>query len=91
MFLLQESSLLELPNGSFYARDVKAVKTNLTSETLNSDVKSVLKADVKVVRRSMRLSCLLFLYLTLKSSRDGLNVLDDFNVSNLKTGNFSTH
>ena len=37
----------------------------------------------------MHLSCLPFLYViyTLKSSRDGINVLDNFNVSSIKTAN----
>ena len=35
----------------------------------------------------MHLSCLPFLYYTLKSSRDGFNVLDNFNVSSIKTTN----
>ena len=33
----------------------------------------------------MHLSCLPFLYKTLKSSRDGFNVLGNFNVSGIKT------
>ena len=33
----------------------------------------------------MHLSCLPFLYKTLKSSRDGFNVLDNFNVYSIKT------
>ena len=34
-------------NGHFYARDVKVVKTNLTSETLKSSVKCVFEMHLK--------------------------------------------
>ena len=39
----------------------------------------------------MHLSCLPFLYKTLKSSRDGFNVLGNFNVSGIKTAISFSH
>ena len=58
-------------NDRFYARDVKVVWTDLTSETLKSSVKCVVRThlteDVKVV-------CLIYRFYT-----------DDFNVSSIKT------
>ena len=52
------SDIQECRIGRFYARDVKVVKTNLTSETFKPSVKCVFEThlkrrckDVKVVRR----------------------------------------
>ena len=46
------SDIQECRVGRFYARDVKVVKTNLTSETLKSSLRRTLNEDVKTLKSS---------------------------------------